>query len=70
MSIARIDLGKILCEKMNWAMKESAKNVDQVFDIMKGTLEGGEKIKMPGFSNFIVRQNVHAKGEILKPVES
>jgi len=36
--------------------KESAKLVEAVFSTMKGTLSRGEKIKISGFGNFVVRQ--------------
>ena len=55
MTMTKADLVKIICEKMGWALKESTEIVEQVFDIMKATLEGGEKIKISGFGNFNVR---------------
>ena len=36
--------------------KESAEIVELVFDTIKETLERGEKIKISGFGNFIVRE--------------
>ena len=36
--------------------------MEQVFDIMKETLEGGEKIKISGFGNFNVRAKRPRKG--------
>ena len=55
--MTKADMVKIICEKIGWALKESTEIVEQVFDIMKETLEGGEKIKISGFGNF----NVHTK---------
>lgn len=43
-------------EKVGFSKKESAEIVELVFDIMKETLEKGERIKISGFGNFIVRQ--------------
>lgn len=43
-------------EKVGFSKKESAEIVEMVFDIMKETLEKGEKIKISGFGNFVVRQ--------------
>lgn len=43
-------------EKVGFSKKESAEIVELVFDIMKETLEKGEKIKISGFGNFVVRQ--------------
>lgn len=43
-------------EKVGFSKKESAEIVELVFDTMKETLERGEKIKISGFGNFVVRQ--------------
>ncbi len=62
LKLTKADLVKIICEKMGLASKESAKIVDQVFGILKETLEGGEKIKISGFGKFVVRQKRPRKG--------
>jgi len=69
MTMTKADMVKIICEKMGWALKESTEIVEQVFDIMKETLEGGEKIKISGFGNFVVRQKRPRKGRNLKTGE-
>ena len=46
MTMTKADLVKIICEKKGFVLKESTEIVNQVFDIMKETLEGGEKIKI------------------------
>jgi len=33
-----------------------------VFDIMKNTLEGGDKIKIAGFGNFVVKDKATRRG--------
>lgn len=43
-------------EKVGFSKKESAEIVEMVFEMMKETLEKGEKIKISGFGNFVVRQ--------------
>ena len=60
--MTKADLIRIICEKMDWALRESTEIVEQVFDILKETLEGGEKIKISGFGNFVVRQKRPRKG--------
>jgi integration host factor subunit alpha len=60
--MTKADMVTIICEKMGWALKESTEIVEQVFDIMKETLEGGEKIKIPGFGNFNIRAKRGRKG--------
>jgi len=62
MTMTKADMIKIICEKMGWALKESTEIVEQVFDIMKETLESGEKIKISGFGNFNVRTKRPRKG--------
>jgi len=62
MTMTKADLIKMICEKMGYALKESAEIVDRVFEIIKETLEGGEKIKISGFGNFVVRQKRPRKG--------
>jgi len=41
--------------KIGFSKKESADLVELVFDTIKETLEKGEKIKISGFGNFVVR---------------
>ncbi len=42
--------------------KESAEVVEMVFETLKLTLERGEKIKISGFGNFVVRQKKERTG--------
>ncbi len=42
--------------KIGFSKKESSDIVELVFNTMKETLERGEKIKISGFGNFIVRE--------------
>ena len=60
--MTKAELVKIICEKMGFASKESTEIIEQVFSILKETLEGGEKIKISGFGNFVVRQKRPRKG--------
>ena len=62
MTMTKADLVKIICEKMGFALKESTEIVEQVFEIIKETLESGEKIKISGFGNFNVRTKRPRKG--------
>jgi len=60
--MTKADVVKIISEKMGFALKESTEIVDQVFEIMRETLESGEKVKISGFGNFVVRQKQPRKG--------
>ncbi len=62
MSMTKAELFKIICEKTGFGAKESAELVEQVFEILKDTLEKGEKIKISGFGSFIVRDKRVRKG--------
>jgi integration host factor subunit alpha len=62
MALTRIKLAEILGEKSGIAAKQSAKMTDQVSRIMRDTLERGEKIKIPGFWIFTVREKATRKG--------
>jgi integration host factor subunit alpha len=60
--MTKADLVKIICGKMGFALKESTEIADQVFDILKETLESGEKVKISGFGNFNIRAKRPRKG--------
>ena len=56
-TMTKADLIDRVCEHVGgFSKKESADLVEKVFDIMKTTLETGEKIKISGFGNFVVRE--------------
>ena len=62
MTMTKADVVKLICEKMGFALKESTEIVEQVFEIIKETLESGEKIKISGFGNFVVCQKRPRRG--------
>ena len=43
--MTKADIVEIIYEKVGFSRKESAEIVDLVFDLMKETLEGGDKIE-------------------------
>ncbi len=53
--MTKADLVDAIYERVGFSKKESAKIVEMVFDIIKETLQDGEKIKISGFGNFVVR---------------
>lgn len=54
--MTKADIVDKVCEQVGgFSKKEAADLVDQVFDTMKAVLETGEKIKISGFGNFVVR---------------
>ena len=62
MAMTKAELVEIICEKTLFTRHESAEFLEQVFAIMKETLEKGEKVKISGFGNFVVREKKPRKG--------
>lgn len=60
--MTKADIVEKIYEKIGFSKKESAEFVDMVFDIMKDTLENGEKIKIAGFGNFVVKEKADRRG--------
>lgn len=55
--MTKADIVEKVCEQVGgFSKKEAADLVDQVFDTIKSVLESGEKIKISGFGNFVVRE--------------
>jgi len=54
--MTKADIIENVYEKVGgFSKKDAAQIVEAVFDIIKNTLEAGEKIKLSGFGNFVVR---------------
>jgi integration host factor subunit alpha len=53
--MTKAEIVEKIYEKIGFSKRESADIVDTVFEIMKETLGQGEKIKISGFGNFVVR---------------
>ena len=54
--MTKADIVETVYEKVGgFSKKEAAEIVETVFDTIKTTLERGEKIKISGFGNFVVR---------------
>lgn len=62
MTMTKADIVDKIYERVGFSKKESAELVEVVFDIMKSTLEGGEKIKVAGFGNFEVKSKADRRG--------
>lgn len=56
MAMTKADIVEALYEKVGFSKKEAADLVELVFDTIKNTLAQGQKIKISGFGNFIVRE--------------
>ena len=60
--MVKSDIVDKICEKVGFSNKEMAKIVETVFDIIKETLQREDKIKIPGFGNFVVRKKRSRRG--------
>ncbi|BCA79795.1 integration host factor subunit alpha [Desulfuromonas sp. AOP6] len=60
--MTKADLVENVYLKTGFSKKESADIVEMVFDILKSTLEEGDKIKIAGFGNFVVKQKATRRG--------
>jgi integration host factor subunit alpha len=53
--MTKADIIEAVYEQIGFSKKEAAEVVELVFETMKDTLADGEKIKISGFGNFMVR---------------
>ena len=53
--MTKAEITERIFNKVGFSKKESADIVELVFNTIKETLEKGEKIKISGFGNFVVR---------------
>lgn len=49
-------------EKVGFSKKDVAQVVEEIFEIIKRTLEKGDKVKISGFGNFSIRQKRARRG--------
>jgi integration host factor subunit alpha len=60
--MTKIDIIQELYDKLNFSKKDAARVVESVFEIMKDALARGEKIKISGFGNFVVKEKKPRRG--------
>ena len=60
--MTKADLIESIYLKTGFSKKDSAEIVETVFDLIKTTLEDGEKIKIAGFGNFVVKEKSTRRG--------
>ncbi len=53
--MTKAEIVEKIYEQVGFSKREAAEIVDTVFEIMKDTMAEGEKIKISGFGNFVVR---------------
>lgn len=60
--MTKAELVDCIYEKVGISKTESAEIVESIFNILKETLEQGEKIKISGFGTFTVKEKKSRKG--------
>jgi integration host factor subunit alpha len=60
--MTKADLIENVYLKTGFSKKESAEIVEMVFELIKTTLEQGEKIKIAGFGNFVIKEKATRRG--------
>jgi integration host factor subunit alpha len=60
--MTKADIVENVYEKVGLSKKESYELVEQVFEILKATLERGDNLKISGFGNFVVKKKADRRG--------
>ena len=60
--MTKADIITRIYEKIGFSKKDATDVVESTFDIIKGCLEKGEKVKISGFGNFVVNTKRPRKG--------
>lgn len=62
MTLTKADIVEQVFEKVGLTKKEATDVVEFVFDALKNQLQNGEKVKISGFGNFVVRKKKSRTG--------
>lgn len=54
-TVTKADIVEKVYEKIGFSKKEASELVELVFNTLKNQLQDGEKVKISGFGNFVVR---------------
>lgn len=54
-TVTKADIVEKVYQKIGFSKKEASELVELVFGTLKDVLENGEKVKISGFGNFVVR---------------
>lgn len=61
-TMTKADIVERVYQKLGFSKKEASELVELVFNTLKTKLENGEKVKISGFGNFIVREKKQRVG--------
>jgi integration host factor subunit alpha len=60
--MTKADIVEIVFERVGFSKKDVSAVIEEIFETIKTTLEGGEKVKISGFGNFTTRQKRARRG--------
>jgi integration host factor subunit alpha len=60
--MTKADIVERIQSQIGYTKKESSDLLEAVFEVLKGTLEAGENIKISGFGNFVVKSKANRRG--------
>lgn len=60
--MTKADIVEVVHNRTGFSKKESSEAVELILDILKDVLEQGEKVKLSGFGNFVIRNKEVRKG--------
>ena len=60
--MTKADIVEVVHNRTGYSKKESSEAVELILDILKEVLEKGEKVKLSGFGNFVIRSKEIRKG--------
>ncbi|HET7713716.1 MAG TPA: integration host factor subunit alpha [Patescibacteria group bacterium] len=60
--MTKSDIVERIYEKVGFSKKEATDVVESIFELLKGRLQQGEKVKISGFGNFIINAKRPRKG--------
>jgi integration host factor subunit alpha len=60
--MTKADIVERIYEKVGFSKKEATDVVESIFELLKGRLEQGEKVKVSGFGNFVINTKRPRKG--------
>lgn len=61
-TMTKADIVERIYEKIGFSKKEASEVVESIFEIIKGRLGRGDKVKISGFGNFVVNSKRPRKG--------
>lgn len=61
-TVTKADLARAIQQRVGLSRRESKERIEEVLDLIIEALEEGEKVKLPGFGNFVVRDKAARMG--------